>query len=37
MCVPSFNILGLTVPDISVMKNLMFENWRKENEEIKDK
>ena len=28
MCVPSFNLLGLTVPDVSVHKILMFENWR---------
>ena len=28
MCVPSFNLLGLAVPDRSVRKILMFENWR---------
>ena len=26
--VPSFNLLGLTVPEKSVTKILMFENWR---------
>ena len=25
---PSFNLLGLTVPEKSVTKMLMFENWR---------
>ena len=29
MCVPNFNLLGLTVPEKSVTKNLMLENWRK--------
>ena len=36
-CVPSFNLLGLTVPEKSVMKN--FNGWkleRKKNEEIKE-
>ena len=36
MCVPSFNLLGLTVPEKSVMKK--FNVWkleRKKNEEIK--
>ena len=36
MCVPSFNLLGLTVPEKSVAKN--FKVWkleRKKNEEIK--
>ena len=28
MCVPSFKLLGLIVPEKSVTKNLMFENWR---------
>ena len=28
MCVPSFNLLGPTVPEKSVTKMLMFENWR---------
>ena len=27
-CVPSFNLLGITVPEKSVTKNLTFENWR---------
>ena len=25
---PSFNLLGLTVPEKNVTKMLMFENWR---------
>ena len=25
---PSFNLLGLTIPEKSVTKLLMFENWR---------
>ena len=29
MCAPSFNFLGLTVPEKSVMKTLIFEYWRK--------
>ena len=28
MCVPSFNLLGLTVCEKSVTINLMFDNWR---------
>ena len=28
MCVPSFNFLGLTIPERSARKFLMFENWR---------
>ena len=28
MCVPSFNLLGLTVPEKRVMKNFNVENWR---------
>ena len=28
MCVPSFNLLGFTVPEKSVMKNFHVENWR---------
>ena len=35
MCVPSFNLQGLTVPEKRVMKNFNVENWRKKNEEIK--
>ena len=27
-CVPSFKLLGLTVPEKSVMKNFNVENWR---------
>ena len=33
-CVSSFNLLGLTVPKKSVMKNFNVENWREKNEEI---
>ena len=35
LCVPSFNLLGLTVPEKRVMKNFIVENWREKNEEIK--
>ena len=28
MCVPIFNLLGLTVPEISVTKHFNAENWR---------
>ena len=28
MCVPSFNLLGFTVPEKSVMKNFNVENWK---------
>ena len=35
MCVPSFNLLDLTVPEKGVMKNCNVENWReRKNEEI---
>ena len=35
-CVPIFKLLGLTVPEKSVMKSFKVENWRKrKNEEIK--
>ena len=34
-CVPSFNLLGLAVPEKSVTKILMFENCRKKNEKVK--
>ena len=27
MCVPSFNLLGITVPEKNMTKILMFENW----------
>ena len=36
MSVPSFNFLGLAIPERSVTKILMFENWRERNEEIKN-
>ena len=37
MCVPSFNLLGLTVPEKRVMKKFNVENWteRKMNKGMK--